>query len=53
MQYLEWYNRSLPHSKLEKGAPGEAYAVMLPMVKRGSLLIRLLFAGHCLMRNFS
>ena len=32
-QYLDWYNRSRPHSKLEKKTPDEAYAVMLPTVK--------------------
>ena len=33
MQYLDWYNRSRPHSRLEKKTPDEAYAVMLPTVK--------------------
>ena len=33
MQYLDWYNRSRPHSKLEEKTPDEAYAVMLPTVK--------------------
>ena len=33
LQYLDWYNRSRPHSKLEKKTPDEAYAVMLPTVK--------------------
>jgi putative transposase len=33
MHYLDWYNRSRPHSKLEKKTPDEAYAVMLPTVK--------------------
>jgi len=33
MQYMDWYNRSRPHSNLGKKAPDEAYAVMLPTVK--------------------
>jgi putative transposase len=33
MQYLDWYNRSRPHSQLEEKTPDEAYAVMLPTVK--------------------
>ena len=33
MQYLDWYNRSRPHSKLEEKTPDEAYAVMLPTVQ--------------------
>nr|WP_306548635.1 integrase core domain-containing protein [Desulfobulbus sp.] len=36
MQYLDWYNRSRPHSKLEKRTPDEAYAVMLPTVKQAA-----------------
>lgn len=32
-QYMEWYNRSRPHSSLGKKTPDEAYAVMLPTVK--------------------
>jgi len=34
MQYLDRYNRSRPHSKLEKKTPDEAYAVMLPTVEQ-------------------
>ncbi len=30
MEYLEWYNRCRPHSKLDKRTPDEAYTVMLP-----------------------
>lgn len=33
MQYMDWYNRSRPHSSLGKRTPDEAYAVMLPTVK--------------------
>ena len=33
MQYMEWYNRSRPHSSLDKQTPDEAYAVMLPTGK--------------------
>ncbi len=33
MQYMDWYNRSRPHSRLDKKTPEEAYAVMLPTVK--------------------
>jgi putative transposase len=33
MQYMDWYNRSRPHSSLGKKTPDEAYAVMLPTVK--------------------
>jgi putative transposase len=33
MQYIDWYNRSRPHSALGKRTPCEAYAVMLPTVK--------------------
>ncbi len=36
MQYLDWYNRSRPYSKLEKRTPDEAYAVMLPTVKQAA-----------------
>jgi putative transposase len=36
MQYLVWYNRSQPHSKLEKKTLDEAYAVMLPTVKQAT-----------------
>ena len=34
MQYMEWYNRSRPHSRLDNQTPDEAYAVMLPTGKR-------------------
>jgi putative transposase len=33
MQYLDWYNRSRPHSSLGRKTPDEAYAVMLPTVE--------------------
>ena len=33
MQYMDWYNRSRPHSSLGKKTPDEAYTVMLPTVK--------------------
>jgi putative transposase len=33
MQYLEWYNRSRPHSKLDRKTPEEAYSAMLPPVE--------------------
>ncbi len=33
MQYMEWDNRSRPHSSLDKQTPDEAYAVMLPTGK--------------------
>jgi putative transposase len=33
MQYMDWYNRSRPHSGLGRKTPDEAYAVMLPTVK--------------------
>lgn len=33
MQYMDWYNRSRPHSALGKKTPDEAYTVMLPTVK--------------------
>jgi len=36
MHYLDWYNRSRPHSKLNKKTPDEAYAVMLPPVKQAA-----------------
>lgn len=32
-QYLNWYNRSRPHSQLGRKTPDEAYAVMLPTVE--------------------
>ena len=34
MQYLDWYNRDRPHSKLNKQTPNEAYNAMLPAVKQ-------------------
>ena len=33
MQYMDWYNRSRPHSSLARKTPDEAYAVILPTVK--------------------
>jgi len=36
MQYLDWYNRSRPHSQLKKKTPDEAYAVMLPTVEQAA-----------------
>ena len=33
MQYMDWYNRSRPHSSLGRKTPDEAYAVILPTVK--------------------
>jgi len=36
MQYLDWYNRSRPHSKLGKKTPDEAYTVMLPTVEQAA-----------------
>jgi putative transposase len=36
MQYLNWYNRSRPHSQLEKRTPDKAYVVMLPTVKQAA-----------------
>ena len=36
MQYLVWYNRSRPPSKLGKKTPEEASAVMLPAVKQAA-----------------
>lgn len=36
LQYMGWYNRSRPHSSLGKKTPDEAYAVMLPTVKRAA-----------------
>ena len=32
MQYLTWYNRARPYSKLDKMTPDEAYDNMLPAV---------------------
>jgi len=36
IDYLEWYNRCRPHSKLDKRTPDEAYAVMLPTVEQAA-----------------
>ncbi len=36
MQYFDWYNRSRPHSRLAKRTPDEAYAEMLPPIKRAA-----------------
>ena len=36
VHYLDWYNRSRPHSQLKKKTPDEAYAVMLPTVKQAA-----------------
>jgi len=36
MEYLEWYNRCRPHSKLDKKTPGETYTVMLPTVEQAA-----------------
>jgi putative transposase len=36
LQYMDWYNRARPHSSLGKKTPDEAYAVMLPTVKRAA-----------------
>ena len=36
MQYLDWYNRSRPHSKLSKRTPDEASTVMLPTVEQAA-----------------
>jgi putative transposase len=36
MQYMDWYNRSRPHSSLGKKTPDEAYAVMLPTVEQAA-----------------
>lgn len=33
MQYLDWYNKSRPHSRLGRKTPEEAYNMMLPPVK--------------------
>ena len=35
-QYLDWYNRCRPHSRLDKKTPDEAYAVMLPTVEQAA-----------------
>lgn len=36
MQYLDWYNRDRPHSKLNKQTPNEAYNAMLPAVEQAA-----------------
>lgn len=36
LQYMDWYNRSRPHSSLNKKTPDEAYAVMLPTEKQAA-----------------
>ena len=36
MQYMEWYNRSRPHSSLDRHTPDEAYAVRLPTGQRAA-----------------
>ncbi|MDD2466427.1 MAG: integrase core domain-containing protein [Desulfobulbus sp.] len=36
MQYLDWYNRSRPHSKLKKKTPVKVYAVMLPTIEQAA-----------------
>ena len=33
MQYMDWYNKSRPHSSLGRKTPEEAYVEMLPMIK--------------------
>ena len=33
MQYLDWYNQSRPHSRLNKKTPNEAYGMILPSVE--------------------
>lgn len=33
MEYLDWYNRSRPHSRLAKRTPDEAYNIMLQAVE--------------------
>ena len=33
MQYLDWYNQSRPHSRLNRKTPNEAYGMMLPSVE--------------------
>ncbi len=35
-QYLDWYNRSRPHSRLGKRTPDEAYNIMLPTIQRAA-----------------
>ncbi len=35
-QYLDWYNRSRPHSRLGKRTPDEAYNIMLPTVEKAA-----------------
>ena len=36
MHYLNWYNRSRPHSKLNKKTPDEAYFEMLPIIEQAA-----------------
>lgn len=36
MEYLDWYNRCRPHSRLDKKTPDEAYAVMLQTVEQAA-----------------
>ena len=36
LQCMEWYDRSRPHSSLDKQTPDEAYAVMLPTGQRAA-----------------
>lgn len=33
MQYMDWYNKSRPHSSLARKTPEEAYVEMLPMIE--------------------
>ncbi len=33
MQYMDWYNKSRPHSSLARKTPEEAYIEMLPMIE--------------------
>jgi len=36
IQYLDWYNRSRPHSRLGKRTPDEAYNIMFPTVEKAA-----------------
>jgi len=36
IQYLDWYNRSRPHSRLGKRTPDEAYNIMFPIVEKAA-----------------
>ena len=36
MHYLDWYNRSRPHSHLNRKTPDEAYAGMLPTIEQAA-----------------